>query len=83
MRALRGRCRNHAMTNVALVAQVKREIEREKKASAASPGKNCLLILSCLGGKAAQGRLVPMGGGCGAACLLPSLPPTRPRLAHL
>lgn len=37
--SLRGRCRNHAMTNVALVAQVEREIERANKSSAASPGK--------------------------------------------
>jgi hypothetical protein len=39
MESLRGRCRNHAMVNVGLVDQVKREIERENKASAASPGK--------------------------------------------
>lgn len=38
MESLRGRCRNHAMLNVALVDQVKREIERANKASAASPG---------------------------------------------
>lgn len=40
--SLRGRCRNYAMKNVALVAQVEREIERENKASAASPGKKAV-----------------------------------------
>ena len=38
MESLRGRCRKVAMLNVALVAQVKREIERANKATAVSPG---------------------------------------------